>query len=186
MICLSSCLWSVSHLRYVSTKIGASLFDKAGAEAIPEFRTGNEEKFAYPNDYVISPKFPRPETPEEIAQVRTVPAKEGIPAGMLGLDIGDESRKYFRSIILDEKTKTILWNGPPGVFEQDLFAAGSKDMLAACKEAVRQGKKVIIGGGDTATVVSEFSKTDNDPTELTHISTGGGASLELLEGKVSP
>ena len=97
----------------------------------------------------------------------------------MGLDAGPESRKKFREAILS--AKTILWNGPPGVFENSLFQDGSKAMLAACEEACANGATVIIGGGDTATVVSKFG----NPDKLSHVSTGGGASLELLEGKVS-
>lgn len=98
----------------------------------------------------------------------------------MGLDAGPESRKLFRSTILS--AKTILWNGPAGVFEFDAFAQGSKATLDACIEAKEQrGATVIVGGGDTATVTVKFGAEE----KLSHVSTGGGASLELLEGKVS-
>lgn len=97
----------------------------------------------------------------------------------MGLDCGEESRKLFRETVLE--AKTILWNGPPGVFELEPFAGGSASLLDACVEAAQKGATVIVGGGDTATVVAQHGKED----KLSHVSTGGGASLELLEGKVS-
>lgn len=113
----------------------------------------------------------------------------------MGLDAGLESRELFRRTVLE--AKTILWNGcvqilnvwfdshvccyrPPGVFEFPAFSGGSKDLLDANIEAAEKGSVVIVGGGDTATVVANYNAED----KLSHVSTGGGASLELLEGKV--
>ena len=98
----------------------------------------------------------------------------------MGLDAGPKSQKLFADAI--KSSKTILWNGPAGVFEFDNFANGSKAMLEACVEAEKNGSTVIVGGGDTATVVAKYGKED----ALSHVSTGGGASLELLEGKELP
>ena len=97
----------------------------------------------------------------------------------MGLDAGPKSRALFRETVLE--ARTILWNGPPGVFEFPAFAAGSKALLDATIEAAQKGAVVIVGGGDTATVVAQHKSED----KLSHVSTGGGASLELLEGKVS-
>ena len=80
------------------------------------------------------------------------------------------------------KAKTIVWNGPPGVFEFDKFANGTKSLLDACVASAEKGNIVIIGGGDTATVAKKYGVVD----KLSHVSTGGGASLELLEGKELP
>ena len=96
----------------------------------------------------------------------------------MGLDAGPKSRALFRETVLE--AKTILWNGPPGVFEFPKFAEGSKALLDATIEAAQKGATVIVGGGDTATVVAQHNSED----KLSHVSTGGGASLELLEGKV--
>jgi 3-phosphoglycerate kinase len=97
----------------------------------------------------------------------------------MGLDAGEKSRELYRETVL--QAKTILWNGPPGVFEFPAFANGSKALLDANIEAAQNGATVIVGGGDTATVVANYGVED----KLSHVSTGGGASLELLEGKAS-
>ena len=114
------------------------------------------------------------------AQVGSATDEQGIPDGWMGLDIGEKSRQLFKDTIL--KSKTIVWNGPPGVFEFDNFAGGSKAVLDACVEAEKKGSTVIVGGGDTATVVAKFGSEEH----ISHVSTGGGASLELLEGKELP
>jgi len=98
----------------------------------------------------------------------------------MGLDAGPKSREKYREAVL--AAKTILWNGPPGVFEFAAFSAGSKALLDANIEAAKNGAVVIVGGGDTATLVAQYGAEDS----LSHVSTGGGASLELLEGKVLP
>jgi phosphoglycerate kinase len=97
----------------------------------------------------------------------------------MGLDCGPKSRDLFTETVL--ASKTILWNGPAGVFEFPAFAKGSQSLLEACIKAAKGGATVIVGGGDTATLVAQAGKED----ELSHVSTGGGASLELLEGKVN-
>lgn len=97
----------------------------------------------------------------------------------MGLDAGPKSREIFAETVAE--AKTILWNGPAGVFEFPNFAKGSAALLDAAIKAVKNGSTVIVGGGDTATVVANAGKEN----ELSHVSTGGGASLELLEGKVS-
>ena len=113
------------------------------------------------------------------AQTRTV-KREEIPAGWEGLDIGPETRSLFASKI--KGSKTVVWNGPMGVFEMDTFAAGTKDIADALAEATKAGAKTIIGGGDSAAAIAKFGMEDM----MSHISTGGGASLELLEGKLLP
>ncbi|KIJ29855.1 hypothetical protein M422DRAFT_36785 [Sphaerobolus stellatus SS14] len=114
------------------------------------------------------------------AKVGEATDESGIPDGWLGLDVGPKSRKLYRDAVLE--AKTILWNGPCGVFEIPAFAAGSLDLLDATVEAAAKGATVIVGGGDTATLVAKSGAED----KLSHVSTGGGASLELLEGKTLP
>jgi phosphoglycerate kinase len=99
---------------------------------------------------------------------------------MEGMDCGLESMKIFREQILE--SKTVVWNGPAGVFEFDNFSRGTKALLDAVVELTQNGGKGIIGGGDSATAAAKWGLED----QVTFCSTGGGASLELLEGKILP
>lgn len=157
--------------------IGNSLFDPPGAEkvkALVEKAKQNGVKLVFPVDYVTADRF------DKDAKVGLATLANGIPEGWMGLDAGPESRRIFRETVLE--AKTILWNGPPGVFEFPAFAAGSKALLDDTIDAAKGGATVIVGGGDTATVAAQYGAED----KLSHVSTGGGASLELLEGKVLP
>merc|ERR1711937_1001930 len=100
--------------------------------------------------------------------------------GFMGLDCGPLSNEQNKKAI--ESSKTIIWNGPMGVFEMDAFAVGTKSMMDAVVEATKTGCVTVIGGGDTATACKVYKTED----KVTHCSTGGGASLELLEGKELP
>ncbi|KAJ7389561.1 phosphoglycerate kinase [Desmophyllum pertusum] len=97
-----------------------------------------------------------------------------------GLDIGPESLKTFMQAV--ERAKTIVWNGPMGVFEMAKFESGTKGVMDAVVAATKAGAVSIIGGGDTATCCAKYGTEDL----VSHVSTGGGASLELLEGKTLP
>jgi len=157
--------------------IGNSLFDEPGSQKVQGIMgkaKKNGVKLVFPVDYVTADKF------DKDATVGAATDAEGIKDGLMGLDAGPESRKLFAETI--KASKTILWNGPAGVFEFENFAAGSKASLDACIEAAANGATVIVGGGDTATVVANYKAED----KLSHVSTGGGASLELLEGKDLP
>jgi len=160
-----------------NVSIGNSLFDKPGSEkvaALVEKAKKNNVKLVFPVDYITADKF------DKDAKTGIALDDEGIPDGWMGLDAGPRSRDLFRSTVLE--AKTILWNGPPGVFEFPAFAEGSSSLLDANIEAAKNGAIVIVGGGDTATVVAQYGAED----KLSHVSTGGGASLELLEGKTLP
>ncbi|MCF0120506.1 MAG: phosphoglycerate kinase, partial [Oscillospiraceae bacterium] len=113
------------------------------------------------------------------ADVKVAPAGE-IPAGYEGLDAGPDSREAFAAAIRD--AKTILWNGPAGVFEVEEFTAGSRAIGAAVAEATANGAFSLIGGGDSVACVNKFGLAD----KVSYISTGGGALLEAIEGKVLP
>ncbi|MEH6308908.1 phosphoglycerate kinase [Olivibacter sp. CPCC 100613] len=103
-----------------------------------------------------------------------------IPADKMGLDIGAESAKTFADVI--KSSKTILWNGPMGVFEMDTFAKGTKAVADAVVEATKAGAFSLIGGGDSAAAVTKFNLTE----DVSYVSTGGGALLEYMEGKELP
>jgi len=157
--------------------IGNSLYDEAGAaivKDIMEKAKKNNVAIYLPCDYYIADKF------DKDAQKECVEDATGIKDGWMGLDVGPKSSETFKKVILS--AKTIVWNGPPGVFEFDRFADGTKAMLDAVVEATKNGAMSIVGGGDTATVAKKFGAED----KISHISTGGGASLELLEGKELP
>jgi phosphoglycerate kinase len=158
-------------------KIGNSLFDEPGSKTVPklmEKAKAKGVKVVLPVDYVTGDKFAAD------AKVGQADDQSGIPDGCMGLDCGPKSIALFKEAIAE--AKTILWNGPTGVFEFDNFAKGTKDTLDAVIEACKNGTVVIVGGGDTATVAAKYGAED----KLSHVSTGGGASLELLEGKELP
>ena len=157
--------------------IGDSLFDPEGAKIVQELVNDAKArgvKLIFPVDYVCADKF------DANANTQLATDATGIPAGWMGLDGGPKSIELFREAIL--ASKTIIWNGPSGVFEFEKFAASTKAMAAAIAEATAQGATTVVGGGDTATAAKKFKVAD----KVTHCSTGGGASLEFLEGKVLP
>jgi len=159
------------------TEIGSSLFDEEGAKIVPDLMKKAEEKgkkIILPVDYVAADKFAAD------AQTKSVTDATGIPAGWMGLDVGPESTKLFVDAI--KRAKTIVWNGPAGVFEFPAFEAATKAMADAIVDVTAAGAITVIGGGDTATAAKKYGADK----KVTHTSTGGGASLELLEGKVLP
>ncbi|KAL2056001.1 hypothetical protein ABVK25_003643 [Lepraria finkii] len=158
-------------------KIGNSLFDEEGSKTVGDLMSKakrNGVKIVLPCDNVIADKF------DKDAKTGTATDEEGIPDGWMGLDCGPKSLELFQKTIAE--AKTTLWNGPPGVFEMEPFANGTKKVMEAAVESVKNGNIVIVGGGDTATVAAKYGVED----KLSHVSTGGGASLELLEGKELP
>ncbi len=157
--------------------IGASLFDEEGASAVPgllEKAAKLGKRIILPVDYICGDKFAAD------AAVKLADDSTGIPDGWLGLDVGPKSIALFNEAIL--RAKTIIWNGPPGVFEFPAFEAATKAMAEAIVKATEAGATTVIGGGDTATAAKKYGADK----KVTHTSTGGGASLEFLEGKVLP
>jgi len=114
------------------------------------------------------------------ANIKVVDANE-IPDGWEGVDAGEKTRAKFAKVIL--ASKTILWNGPVGAFEMDVFTEGTKAVALAVQESTKNGAVSVLGGGDTVAAVKKYKL---DEASFTHISTGGGASLEFIEGKVLP
>lgn len=157
--------------------IGDSLFDEEGAKAVPailEKAKALGVQVILPTDFIAADKF------DNSANTKLVTEAEGVPAGWKGLDIGPASAAAFAEVI--KGAKTVVWNGPAGVFEMPKFAEGTKVLAAAMAEATGKGAVTIVGGGDTATAAENFGIVD----KVSHVSTGGGASLELLEGKELP
>ncbi|QKS30808.1 MAG: phosphoglycerate kinase [Candidatus Accumulibacter similis] len=157
--------------------IGNSLFDEEGAKLVRGLMDKAREKgkeILLPVDFVIGDRF------DANANTGTANDADGIPDGWLGLDCGPESTRIFSDAI--RKARTIIWNGPAGVFEFDKFEAGTRAMAQAVVEATAAGAITVIGGGDTATAAKKYGADK----KVTHSSTGGGASLEYLEGKILP
>lgn len=157
--------------------IGDSLFDPEGAKIAKDLfakAAAKGVKITLPVDFVIADKF------DANANTQVVDDKQGIPAGWMGLDGGPKSIELYSQVI--GRANTIVWNGPSGVFEFEKFAGSTKAMAAAIAEATARGATTVVGGGDTATAAKKFKVAD----KVTHCSTGGGASLEFLEGKTLP
>eukprot|EP01123_Difflugia_compressa_P010266 TRINITY_DN3718_c0_g1_i1.p1 TRINITY_DN3718_c0_g1~~TRINITY_DN3718_c0_g1_i1.p1 ORF type:complete len:417 (+),score=109.72 TRINITY_DN3718_c0_g1_i1:60-1310(+) len=159
------------------TPIGNSLFDENGAKIVKDIVDKAAAKgvtIHFPVDWVIADKF------SDTAEKKIVSRKEGIPDGWMGLDIGPESRQQFIEVVL--RANTILWNGPMGVFEFPSFAEGTKAVLDALITATSKGATTVVGGGDSAACAAQYNAED----KVGHVSTGGGASMELLEGRELP
>ncbi|KAJ2137368.1 phosphoglycerate kinase, partial [Coemansia sp. RSA 353] len=157
--------------------IGGSLYDPKGAEIVQKLvdkAKARGVEFVLPTDFVTADDF----SPDANTGHATV--EGGIADGWQGLDIGPESIKQFGAVIA--KAKTIVWNGPCGVFEFAKFANGTNKTMDEIIKAYENGATTIIGGGDSATAAANRNVTD----KFSHVSTGGGASLELLEGKELP
>merc|ERR1712232_388405 len=157
--------------------IGSSLYDDEGAKVVPEIMAKAKEKgveIILPVDFVISSEF------GEGGDVQEATKEEGVPDGYMGLDCGAKSIELNKAAVA--ASKTIVWNGPMGVFEMGKFEAGTKSLMDAVVAATEGGAVSVIGGGDTATACKVYKTVD----KVTHCSTGGGASLELMEGKVLP
>lgn len=154
-------------------EIGNSLLEEDKIDLAKELIAEAGTKLVLPADVVAADKF------ENDAEYSTVDADK-IPAGKIGMDIGAKTIELFRSEIL--KAKTIVWNGPMGVFEMDNFAKGTFEIAEALAEATKKGAVTVIGGGDSAAAIAKAGLEK----EVSHVSTGGGASLEFLEGKTLP
>jgi phosphoglycerate kinase len=157
--------------------IGSSLYDEEGAKIVPDIMAKAKKlgvEIILPVDFVISSKF------GEDGVVKSATKETGIPDGFMGLDCGPKSNEMNAAAV--KASKTILWNGPMGVFEMKTFEVGTKTLMDAVVEATTKGVVTVIGGGDTATACKKY----DTETKVTHCSTGGGASLELLEGKLLP
>jgi phosphoglycerate kinase len=158
-------------------KIGKSIYDAEGAKIVKDIVAKAKDKgvkIHFPVDYVTGDDLKKP------TKVGAATDESGIPDGEMGLDVGPKSIEDFKQAI--GRAHTILWNGPPGVFEVKQFEAGTKALCEAVAAATKRGTVTVLGGGDTATAAQKFGIEEN----VSHCSTGGGASLELLEGRKLP
>jgi len=166
-----------TFLKAKGYEVGTSLVDDTKVEYCKEMLAKAEAKgkqLLLPVDTAVASEFPNP-IDAEIA-VENV-ASDSIPADKMGLDIGVETQKLFADAV--KSAKTVVWNGPMGVFENPVLAKGT---IAVAKALAETDATTIIGGGDSAAAVMQLGFAD----KMSHISTGGGASLEYLEGKVLP
>ena len=166
-----------TFLKAKGLEVGTSLVDLEQVEYCGEMIRKAEElgkKLLLPVDTVVADSFPNPIDGE--IEVKTV-SSEAIPADMMGLDIGEKTAELFAEEV--KKAKTVVWNGPMGVFENPLLAKGTNAIAAALAET---DGTTIIGGGDSAAAIKQLGYAD----QVSHVSTGGGASLEFLEGNGLP
>lgn len=145
-------------------ELALKLLEKAGQKGV---------QLLLPEDSIIADKF------DPAAQVNSASSK-AIPDGWMGLDIGEKARKAYAGVI--HQSKTLLWNGPMGVFEMENFAKGTRVVAEAVAEATQKGAFSLIGGGDSVAAVNQMGLAD----KVSYVSTGGGAMLEFLEGKELP
>jgi phosphoglycerate kinase len=165
-----------TFLRAQGLEIGDSMLEEEKidlAKALLEEIKAKRKRLILPVDCVVADRF------ENDARRKVVPVGK-IPAGWRGLDIGPETVKVMNMEI--RKAKTIIWNGPMGVFEMNNFANGTLEVARLLAEATKAGAKTIVGGGDSAAAVAKAGFE----TQMSHVSTGGGASLEFLEGRILP
>lgn len=162
-----------TFLKAQGYEIGNSLVDNEKVDLATSFINKAKEKgvnFLLPIDIVVADKF------DANAENKEVDVN-AIPADWMGLDIGPKTRELFANAI--KNSKLVVWNGPMGVFEMDAFSKGT---LAVCEACANTAGYTVIGGGDSAAAVEKFNMGD----KMDHISTGGGASLEFMEGKALP
>ncbi|OGU33444.1 MAG: phosphoglycerate kinase [Ignavibacteria bacterium GWA2_35_9] len=157
-------------------EIGKSLLEEEKLELAKELLNkvkGMNVRFLLPIDVVVADEF-KNDSPSETVSI------DNVASAKMGLDIGPETIKLFKDEII--KSKTIVWNGPMGVFEMPNFAKGTFEIAEALAKATANGAITVVGGGDSSAAISKAGLED----KVSHVSTGGGASLEFLEGKILP
>lgn len=164
-----------TFLKAQGKEIGQSLLDAESIDFCREMLANAGDKILLPVDVVVADGNPF-EKGADAVQTQTV-SVDAIPTDWQGVDIGPETQKRFAEAV--KGAGTVVWNGPMGIFEFDHFAVGTRAMAQALADS---GAVTIVGGGDTAAAVEQLGFAE----KMTHISTGGGASLEFLEGKVLP
>lgn len=151
--------------------IGRSLWEPELAEQVKPL--ADDTKLAVPVDFVVAPGIDNP-------GAATIAPAEALPPDLMGLDIGPQTARQFAELV--RSARTVVWAGPMGVFEQDAFARGTQAVAEAMAAATAAGAVTVVGGGDTGAALARFGFAD----KVSHVSTGGGACLEFLEGKTLP
>lgn len=165
-----------TFLKAMGIDIGKSIIDEqmiSVANRVIKKARQNRVKLVLPVDFVVADSIDKPSKIE-------ISSFDSVPSNMMGLDIGPETIKLFSKKL--SQAGTILWNGPVGVFEKKDFENGTKEIANFLSELKDENIITIVGGGDSASAIRKFSNIEN----ITHVSTGGGASLELLSGKNLP
>lgn len=163
-----------TFLKAQGIDVADSLVEEEAIETAKDLIAKAGDKLVLQTDAVLADAF------DADANTQTVSVSEGISAGWRILDIGPETVKAFEAVLAD--AKTIVWNGPMGVFEFEKFSKGTFEVAEAVAAQTATGSTTIIGGGDSASAIRKAGLTD----KVMHVSTGGGASLEMLEGKMLP
>ena len=166
-----------TFLKAQGHEVGRSLLEEDQVDTVRGYLESAADQgveIVLPVDVVVADSFSADARHEVVAA-------DAIPADMMGLDIGPESEKLFADALAD--ARTVFWNGPMGAFEMEPFASGTRAVAQALVERTRDGAMTVVGGGDSAAAVRDLGWSDDD---FGHISTGGGASLEYLEGKELP
>ena len=168
---------SYTFFKAEGMEIGNSLLEEDKLDVARALLKKGGDKLMLPKDCIVSDSFDF--SIRKVGELKMVSA-DAIPAGFYGLDIGPESIELFGNYLKD--AKTIVWNGPMGVFEMDETAKGTDAIANVLAEATAKGAITVIGGGDSASAIEKAGLANR----VSHVSTGGGASLEFLEGKVLP
>jgi phosphoglycerate kinase len=162
-----------TFFKAMGLETGKSLVEADRVEMAKDLLRRGGDKIQLPTDALVATSLDAPQT------AHAVP-RDAIPADQAMFDIGPASAEEFAKTIAG--ARTVVWNGPMGVFETKPFDAGTRAVAEALADATKRGATTIVGGGDSAAAVAELGLEN----EMSHVSTGGGASLEFLEGKTLP
>ncbi len=163
---------SYTFLRAQGHTTGTSLVEEDGVDWAREVLERAGDRLLLPTDHVVADRFAADAAAETVAG--------DIPEGRMGLDVGPETARRYADAV--RGARTVVWNGPMGVFEMDAFAAGTRAVAQAMAEATTAGALTVVGGGDSVAAINEAGLADR----VSHVSTGGGAMLEFVEGKTLP
>jgi phosphoglycerate kinase len=162
-----------TFFKAMGVETGKSLVEADRVDMAKGILSNSAKKLSLPNDATVAPSLDAPDKAHDVA-------RDKIPSDEAMFDVGAASSKEFAKIIAN--AKTVVWNGPMGVFETKPFDRGTRAIAQAMADATKRGATTVVGGGDSAAAVAELGLEN----QMSHVSTGGGASLEFLEGKVLP